>query len=817
MGVYLKPGGRKGMLKQLCIFFLVAVVCVQGKSVRTRTILNRHTGTSATVEYSEQGIPFINAQTEHDLFYAQGYVITEQRLWQMEVFRRVALGTTAEIFGEPFVAIDMSFRRMQWTTIATTNMQNTPTKYLVLIQFYMNGVNAFLDDAMINPTLLPPEFAEYGAPFPAPFRVLDSFLLVKLLSTGLSGNARSEPGYQSILDEVGMNRYQQLMSRDPMMPYVIPPYHHSNYSKAGNNVQFKEHKNIIENFDLSDWAHSLTGSNKSLPFFDMLSHKKESNLEDVHSPLRKFLTMFKPEEWTHASNSWAISGEHTTTGMPFFANDPHLAYSAPMVWALVGLNLDAPDSKWNHIVGATLVLAPGIGIGRNDHISWGYTMVSADNQDLFIMDNLPGNLQYRYNGTIQNYDVINEQIFVKDQTEPVNATFLWSVYGPVIPDGETYYALHWTAQYSTEPSIQALIDQNTAQNYQEYVDAVEKWWSLCFNAVFADTQGNIGYHTTGAIPNRRKGDSGNLPNPGDGSRDWLGMIPYDSLPSVLNPPEGFIVSANNPVAPTSEEVIPIQGYFAVGFRAQRIIDMIMDSIDQGTKIDAAYISSIQGSVVNLEFSYLYDSVKNLVLTNSDDLNWQSKLLAWDGNELTTSKEATIFEDFSVCLGNVTFFEIGGSWNKPYFLAQVFNNATSSGAGDDLSCSMWNQTCLQYATSCFSSAVANYPIRVPEWGSLPHSATFLHLLPYPVEGYNRLVPVGGSAYTPNAAHSVGMIRGPVLAGPSMRLIADMSGTTPNQMILPMGESGVPTSPHYDDQLAMWAADQTVTVDWSLFSQ
>jgi acyl-homoserine lactone acylase PvdQ len=199
-------------------------------------------------------------------------------------------------------------------------------------------------------------------------------------------------------------------------------------------------------------------------------------------------------------------------------------------------------------------------------------------------------------------------------------------------------------------------------------------------------------------------------------------------------------------------------------------------------------------------------------SNQKDLTWQETLLGWDGNELYTSQEATLFEEFTSCLYNVTFYEIGYGWSDPYFGARVFNNATADGTGDDISCSYWNQTCLSYASYCFSLSVAKYPIRIPDFGALPHYAVFPHVLPFPAEGYSRAVSIGGSPYTPNAAHPIGP-RGPILAGPSMRMISDMSGTVPNQIVLPMGESGVPTSPHYDDQLAAWAADQLYVMDWN----
>merc|ERR1712100_209839 len=413
------------------------------------------------------------------------------------------------------------------------------------------------------------------------------------------------------------------------------------------------------------------------------------------------------------------------------------------------------------------------------------------------MQNLPGNTAYKYNGTVIQYDISSELINVKDQ-EPYNITLYRSVYGPVIPDNDgTYYALNWTAQYYADTSVEALLDQCQATTKEEYLQAISKWWSMCFNAVYADIDGNIGYHGSGGVPIRQNGDTGQFPQIGDGSMDWLGFRDFDSLENFENPDEGFIVTANNPVAPP-ESSFNIVGSTTPGFRAQRIIDMIVDAINAGTLMDVDYMQSIQGSVVDLEFSYLYSTIEHLQLVDSDDIDWQQKLLAWDGNELSSSKEGTIYIDFVHCLYNVTSLEVGFSWTNPNFIAHIFNNATVSGLGDDPACGYWNTTCLAYASSCFSSVVDQYPLRVPEYGSIPHYAVFPHILPVPVNE-NLFSSVGGSPYTPNAAHSIGGARGPVLAGPSMRYVADMSGQTPNQMVLPGGESGDPTSPHYSDQL------------------
>ena len=615
----------------LCVL-LVVFVCSAYSSTSyantKRIIVNPHSGGQASVEYTAQGVPFITATNEEDLFFTQGYVVAENRLWQMEIFRRWGLGTLAEIFPDA-LRIDMSSRRMQWAKVCNENIINTPQKYLDTLQNYVNGVNSFLQAASADPTLMPPEYEQYNVPFPSDFVILDTYIILKLLSTGLSGNAGSEPKYQQMVDTVGLARFNQYYAPDPNMPYIAPPYHHSNYSRAGEDISnSKQNMNMNMDMKMDITMENMNGKNgmahcgtdapipktselsRILPF--LINDDYEMPHRDTPQTLEEFLLIFRPEDFTRASNSWAVGGEHTTTGLPLFANDPHLVYTAPMVWVIVGLHIDAPDSTWNHVVGATFVLAPGVGIGRNDKIAWGYTMVQADTQDLFIMQNLPGNTAYKYNGTVIQYDISSELINVKDQ-EPYNITLYRSVYGPVIPDNDgTYYALNWTAQYYTDTSVEALLDQCQATTKEEYLQAISKWWSMCFNAVYADIDGNIGYHGSGGVPIRQNGDTGQFPQIGDGSMDWLGFRDFDSLENFENPDEGFIVTANNPVAPP-ESSFNIVGSTTPGFRAQRIIDMIVDAINAGTLMDVDYMQSIQGSVVDLEFSYLYSTIEHLQL------------------------------------------------------------------------------------------------------------------------------------------------------------------------------------------------------------
>ena len=366
--------------------------------------------------------------------------------------------------------------------------------------YYFLGVNSFLDAASADPTLLPPEFKEYSVPFPAPFSPIDAFLTTKALSVGLSGNAKEEVPNQEVVQKTSLERFFELQERDHTLPYCLPPYHHSTFTPdAPPSPKSKSTVEILpfpENIKLN----FTTAKDEC----ERQKYETLTNFKD--SELAKFLTSFASSETRQASNNWVVSGQYTDTGLPLVCNDPHLPYTAPMVWFLVGLNVTNPTSPWREIVGATIICAPGIGVGRNPFLAWGFTTDHADTQDLYIMQNSANNTQYYYNSTWHDYQSVTSTVLVKNQSS-VTQTFLYSVYGPVLTDNDNnYYSVTYTAFNSTDTSLQALMDSNIATNLDEWRTAMSKWWSLLFNAAYGDTNGNICLQAVGAIPQRKPGN-----------------------------------------------------------------------------------------------------------------------------------------------------------------------------------------------------------------------------------------------------------------------------------------------------------------------
>mmetsp|Transcript_19930 Transcript_19930/g.29646 ORF Transcript_19930/g.29646 Transcript_19930/m.29646 type:complete len:329 (+) Transcript_19930:68-1054(+) len=318
------------------------------------------------------------------------------------------------------------------------------------------------------------------------------------------------------------------------------------------------------------------------------------------------------------------------------------------------------------------------------------------------------------------------------------------------------------------------------------------------------------------MPIRSKGQNGRMPTPGDGSADWLGFVAWEDMPYAENPEQGFLASANNLPGLPEQLNAQFPGYFAPGFRAQRIIDMIIERIESGQKIDKAYMGQIQNSVLSLEFPYLLETVKKLSFSNptSKVTERYDMLLSWNGNETVSDRVARTWRRFSDCLGNVTFFEAGRSVHNTYVKKRIFNSALPSGQGDDPSCGFWGMTCLQYASECFVNATN--AVGTSTFG-FTHKSVFFHLPPTPTT-WNRLTTQGGSPYTPFAASiAIPLQQGllnidGVIAGPGIRQIVDQADKMTNQLwVLPPGNSGNPQSQYYGNQLEFWRDGDYISVN------
>lgn len=732
-------------------------------------------GLSDRVNVSREpsGIVHIQAQNEDDLFYTLGFMHANDRLWQMDFQRRVTQGRLSEVVGETTLQQDITNRTLGLYQAAAAAYTNLDTATRHIVDTYTNGINAYLN---LNLSL-PLEFQVLNYR-PEPWQPIDVLGAVKLQSLVQSGNFQSELLRSRLLSQgMPLARIQE----------IFPPY--------TGDVTILRPEDVAKIPDLPA-NHSST-----LPQIELSALAEPVNdaaLERLASS-----QLLSPE--TFASNNWVVSGSRTTTGKPFLANDPHITLQVPSVW--YAAHLEAPTYE---AIGATFPGLPGVAIGRNNSISWGATTTQADVQDLYALvedPNQPG--QYLYRNQLRPYSVRHETIKVRGEADVV-LPIRESVYGPVISDAlgiSQPLALQFASLGETDNTLTAFQGINRARNWDEFTTALQNYVAPIQNFVYADVNGNIGYYAPGKIPIRQNGHSGLLPVPGTGEFDWQGFIPFNQLPHVLNPDSGFIVTANNRVAP-SNYPYTISQEWAEPYRAERIQQLIL-SKDKLSLDDMQAIQLDQTTLLYHDFKPILQQLQPILSSlnpvPTETLNWLNQLLSWDGNLRPDSKVGTVFEAWFNELTKFVARSIGlevleGNAQEPAprFLLKALTQ------GDPVLGGSAAQA-LTNAALTLQRVVEGFSGNVPQWGDL-HQAVFKH----PVLPIRRQVPYGGDRYTINVGpyNSTNFLMD--RNGPSYRQLIDLANLERSRYIYPLGQSGRFFSPYFDNLLEPWRQGQYLTM-------
>ncbi|GAC1640315.1 MAG: penicillin acylase family protein [Ktedonobacteraceae bacterium] len=736
----------------------------------------------------QYGVPHIYAHNEDDLFFAQGYIHAQERLWQMEVNRRVGSGRLAEIFGPVAVETDRFCRRLGMHRSSVEEEKHLSSHSRRVLEAYALGVNTFTQN---NAHRLPVEFTLLGFK-PTPWSPVDSLQWSKMMGWNLGGNWETELIRARIIAKVGPERAAQLEAGyDAKHPLIIP----SGVAYQGVNLGLLEQYEQLKN---------LSG-------FGMLG----------------------------GSNNWVVDGTMTETGAPILCNDPHLGQAAPSIW--YECHLVAGDIN---VVGASFPGAPGIVIGHNAHIAWGVTNAVSDVQDLYIEKFHPHNpYQYEFQGQWEDATVVREEIRVKGQKEPIVEEVLITRHGPILTSTtqpskgdsqnstgtqkELPLALRWVGleQCNIISSIQKI---NRATDWQEFREALRDWDVPPQNVVYADAAGNIGYVMAGAIPMRAKGQT-LLPSPGwTGEYEWTGLIPFDELPQSYNPEQHFIVTANNRVV---DDTYPyyITNEWLNGYRAQRIHDLLTSK----GKLTSADMANIQADQYSLPAVEIVPHILTITPTTTIEKAAQDTLRSWDFVLAPKSAGAAIYTTF---LRRLEFLVLSAALGDDETLLQAYmgkgTNILASANGyasrsKPLIIRMLNarddtwfatsvipngptswETALSRAFSAtveeLCETLGNDPTRW-QYGAI-HTMTYKHTLgsvklfaPF----FNRgPFPVGGDIDTVNMGATLPHEPKIVTVVPSYRQIvtlADMSNSLSGHA---PGQSGHPTSKHYDDFISMW---------------
>jgi penicillin amidase len=575
------------------------------------------------------GVPDIEAATPDDLFFAQGYVTAQDRLWQMDVMRRFAAGEMSELLGPSLLEHDRQQRILGLRDAAHKATDALSARDRAYFEAYARGVNAFLNSHLNHLAI---EFRLIGYK-PKPWLVEDSLLIGARMVQDLNhGTYRSALVREKILARLGPELTNDLFVNTSWRDR--PPRGSGRRIDDVDRPSRKQNQNDDDDEEMDSGADSNVAGLSSPARSQHQAASGSYTHPTVEDVRRSIALVPLRAELIPGSNNWVISGAHTVSGKPLLSNDMHLGHQMPNLWYEAHLHAGDYD-----VVGVTLPGVPFVLVGHNRRVAWGFTNVGPTVEDLYVeIVNDQG--AYQTSKGWQPLEHRKEIIYVKGQAN-VTVDVSLTRHGPIITDlipGETRkIALRWTLYDSLHNPF---FDINSAQNWDEFQKAFAQLPAPGQNVVYADVEGHIGYHTTGHVPIRSAGD-GSLPVSGaDDQHEWKGYIPFDKLPSVYDPPSGILATANSRISP-DKYPYSISTEWDPPWRTDRIYQVL----ESGRKFSAADMLSLQTDVYSAfdrfcaeRFVYALDHVKNL---SARAQQARDLMRDWDGRLTIDSAAATI--------------------------------------------------------------------------------------------------------------------------------------------------------------------------------
>lgn len=765
-------------MKRLFLFLTAIILLASVVSAQDTTLKLSGLKSKVTVRRDERSIPYIEANNEADLYFAQGYITAQDRLWQMDILRRTSRGELSEIFGKLAVEEDKRRRLYGFAKMSEQSATLLSAPARATLEAFASGVNAYI--ASCDEKTLPQEFRilKYQ---PRLWMPADSIVIGYLMAESLSSTWQADV-MRGAFSDLGADKLQEL----------FPEYSKIDTPVVGtDNVKARAAGKSVAQNTVKVSAEILAQASVSE---ELLTRSLER--VGIHA------------EGLAASNNWVVSGKRTASGKPLLSNDPHLAPTVPGIWYLV--HLTAPGMR---VAGVSIPGVNGVIIGHNDRIAWGMTNLGPDVQDLYLEKFDPENpRRYQTPTGWKEAEVRREEIKVRKgalnpETESVNLDVTITRHGPIVLEkGAERYALKWTVFDPKLESITMFSKLNHARNWQDFSAALKTYAGATQNFVYADVAGHIGYYGAGYIPIRRSGD-GSVPY--DGTKDdgeWTGMIPFEKLPYVFDPPSGIIVTANARIVGKDYPYHLTHGWSAP-YRQKRINDLLAAK----NKITADDFRAVQGDVYAIGgTTFAREVVKAFGQSASDEkLKDTLKMFAaWDGKLTPDSKAALlIYELRDVFFNKLLVNQIGAEKAKQY-------RWTNRHSIIDRIVTEWPQAWLPkdfaswqaYLQSCNDDARAiltkKYGADESKWTwGQAIQVKFAHPLasapmigaPFKIAAF----PQFGNGYTGGTGPTVNV--GPTV---SMRMIADPANWDNTQHGIPLGQSGDPKNPHYQDQLDDW---------------
>ena len=785
-----------------------------------------------------RGVAQIYAENQHDLFLAQGYVTSQDRLWQIYFHKMFISGRLSEFSGDKTINLDKYFRTWGLERIAKESYPTLDQDTKDILQAYADGVNAYVDTHRDS---LPVEFAITGLQIEK-YTPVDGLLWGNFMAVHQALNWNYELLRAEIVAKLGEKSAEDLLP--PVLkdaPLIIPPGEYPWMTAA------------------QDYAQKIglprTQGNTSTVPAEMNDYAWLRNVS--LESLRPEYNAMTDNSFGWGSGAWVIDGKHTASGKPMLASDAHLNLVIPSFWYEIGLHGGGFD-----VYGFSFAGVPFIALGHNNRIAWGYTLMNPDVVDLYIekVDNKENPTKYEYKDAWYDMKVINETIKVKGAA-PTVLKLNFTRHGPLINhiawvgddekqkwptsrgdivwDSTEPISLSWP-MFEGNTVVESVHKLDLAQNWEEFRAAVKVWQTLSLDFVYADVDGNIGFQAAGTIPIRQPKHTGVVPVPGwTGEYEHLGFIPSELLPNLYNPKEGFIAIANNKIVSTDYPFNITYDLYHEGYRIERITDMISEKIKAGKLLTAEDMHGFQMDTYSYPGRtfrpYVLDAVKP---ANDAQTKAYNNLKNWDLRAETDRTGAAVYETWYQFMIKNTFTDemikahVWG-YQTPQKAVMALDQIIADGNNawyDDVN-TPEKETRDQIIVKSFNDAMnwltQNYGANPDDWAwgkvhlvRLPHFA---------LDGVPTLGQIFGSGtyaapgdpFTVDLAYSANFSYDDlsktksfnVWVAAQQRQIIDLSNWDLMQAVDSTGQNGNLFNPQREDQTPLWVTGKYYTVPFS----
>ncbi len=713
-----------------------------------------------TVHFDDRMVPHIFAENMEDALFAQGYVEAGMRLWQLDLLSRVGSGRLSEVMGEGMLELDKLQRRrgMLYAAKNSEKAWRKSPKTVALIASYENGINAWINQ--LQPKDYPLEFKLLNYK-PERWTMLKTALVRQYMNLTLNFR-EDDVEATNALQALGEKDFNKLFpEKNPKQTPIIPP---------GTKWEFEPVK--IEEKSTPQEAIGLIKNQ-----------------------------MHETDDELVGSNNWTVAGSKTLSGKPILCNDPHLQLSLPSIW--FEIQIHTPETN---VYGVSIPGLPGVIIGFNEHIAWGFTNVGTDVADWYKIDWTDNaKTSYSLDGQVKNANIVVEKYRVKGKEELVLDTVKWTTWGPVVYESEESgwkdLALRWLSHDEPNPDdLLAFLGLNTAKNYDDYREALSHYSFPAQNMVFADKNGDIAITVNGRFPLKKQGQGPFVQNGNTTANAWHGMIPMEHVPSVKNPPSGYLASANQR---STDDTYPYY-YNSAGFDDYRgrLLNQTLPQMDSIEAADMMALQLFNYSILAAEaLPTLINNLDEKSLTDRESTILE-KIKQWDFTFGKDMIEPTIFDVWWKKFYEATFDEVWVLKEKMPMLNPEFwrliemTTDTPQDQFFDIKKTEETESASDIATLSFKETCNELADKLLEptfnWSSHKNTS-IMHMTRMPA--FSRMnLDVGGYRHALNAISE--------RHGPSWRMVVELGDEVKAWGVFPGGQSGNPGSKYYDNDVDTW---------------